>query len=96
MPAVSTPIAPVGCNFKVLTASGVVKADSGTLAMVFVSSSSSLNIKVWDNASAASGTAVIDSVLVDAKEHYYWPAAVANGIYVQFVSGTGAITVFYI
>ena len=89
------PIPPTGLNYKQLSASGLVKTGEGDLHMVKVSSSSSLTIKLWDN-TAASGTVIQATMAVAEKEEHYIPAHFGTGLYVEFVAGSGAVTVFFI
>ena len=88
-------IPPTGLNYLQLSADGLVKTGEGSLHMIKVSSSSSLTIKLYDN-TAASGTVILDTMAVDAKEEHYLPVRFSTGLYVDFVAGSGAITVLYI
>lgn len=90
-----SPIPPTGFNVKQIAASTLIKTGEGDMGLAFISSSGALNLKLWDN-TAASGTVLIAQVAVAAKETYAWPAHFNTGLYVEFVSGTGAISVFYV
>lgn len=63
--------------------------------MVKCTSSSSLVITIYDNTSAAS-TKIVDSLPVAAKEEHDIPAHFDTGLYVNFDSGSGKVTVFFI
>lgn len=89
------PIPPTGCAFKAQSASGLVKTGEGDCVLVLVSSSSSAVLNIYDN-TAASGTKIVDSLAVDAKEEYDIPAHFTTGLYVELASGTGKWTVFFI
>jgi hypothetical protein len=91
----SLPIAPTGLLYKALSASGVVKSSPGTCALLLCSASTSLVVNVYDNTTAA-GTKIVDSLPVDAKEEFDIPAQFSTGLYVEFVSGSGKVTVFYV
>lgn len=65
------------------------------MAQIFVSTSATLILRLYDN-TAASGTLLIASVTVAAKDNLFLPAHFTTGLYVEFVSGTGAVSVFYI
>lgn len=86
---------PTGLNYKQLSASGIVKTGPGDLHLILISSSSSLNIKLWDN-TAASGTVIVATIAVAAKEEYDIPAHFETGLYIEFVSGSGALTAFFV
>jgi hypothetical protein len=90
-----TPVPPSGFLFKALSASGVVKLNPGTCVLLLCSSSSSLVVNLYDNTSAA-GTKIVDSLPMDAKEEFDIPAQFSTGLYVEFASGTGKVTVFFV
>lgn len=92
---INSPIPPTGLSYLNLAASGLVKTGVGDCALILVTSSSSLTIKLWDGV-AASGTVITATMAVDAKEEYDIPAHFSTGLYVEFVAGTGSLTVFYI
>lgn len=78
-----------------LTASGVVKAEQGVLIGVVVASSTLLTIKLWDNASAGSGTVLLDTTAaITAPTYIPLPIAFANGCYAT-LGGTGSATFIY-
>lgn len=93
--ATTAPTPPTGLNYKNLAASGLVKTGEGDCHLVLISASTSLNIRLYDN-TAASGTVIVASMGVEAKEEYDIPAHFGTGLYVEFVSGAGSLTVFYI
>jgi len=78
-----------------ISASTAVKASAGTLHRLLVSASGSGVITVYDNATAASGTKIIDALSVAAKDNFEINAWTVNGIYVNIDSGTATITVLY-
>ena len=80
---------------KVLTASGVVKAEQGVIIGIFVSSSTSLTIKLWDSATAASGTVLIDTTAaITAPVYLPLHIAFSNGCYAT-LGGTGSAAFIY-
>ena len=80
---------------KILTASGVVKAEQGYLLGVIVSSSSSLTIKLWDNATAGSGTVLVDTTAaITAPTFLRLPVAFSAGCYAT-LGGTGSAAFVY-
>jgi hypothetical protein len=92
---VTFPVAPTGLPYKALAASGLVKTGEGTCVLLLCSASTSLVVTVWDGV-AASGTKIVDSLPLDAKEEFDIPAQFTTGLYVEFVSGSGKVTVFFV
>lgn len=82
-------------KYIVLTADGVINALPGVLHRVFVSASSSGVISIYDNASAASGTKIVDALAVAAKDSIEINAFASNGLYLDLVSGTATLTIMY-
>jgi hypothetical protein len=78
-----------------LTASALVKTGAGRVAGFYVNSTTSGVIKFWDNTSAA--TTAITGNITPAVGAHAFPADgnFGTGLYVQVVSGTIDITVFY-
>lgn len=93
MPAVP-PIPPAGYPYKNLSASGQVRDGPGVCVLILCSASTDLVIKVWDSLSAA-GDVVVNNMAVYAGEEYDIPAQLKTGLYVEFISGSGAVTVFH-
>jgi hypothetical protein len=83
-----------GYAYKSISASTLIKTGNGTLVMVLITSSTDLTIKIWDNTSAAT-TVITATMAVDAKEQYDIPAQFDTGLYIEFVSGSGSLTVFW-
>lgn len=81
-----------------LTASGVIKAAPGTLKKLVINVHSSGVIRLWDNASAASGTSFGGQMTLNAGERIVevGPVYFKNGIYLELVSGTANITPVYL
>ena len=78
-----------------LTASGVVKADQGVLIGFFVASSTSGTVKLWDNASAGSGTVLLNTTAaITAPAYFPCPVSFSNGLYAT-IGGTADITFIY-
>ena len=78
-----------------LTATGVVKASGGVLVGIFVSASTSCTIKLWDNASAASGTVVLGTTAaITAPAFYPVKAEFGSGLY--FTAGGTCDVTFYV
>ncbi len=82
-------------SVKAMTESGVLKASPGALYGYVVNSTSSGTVKLWDNASAGSGTVLFETA-TPAAGIYTFPAAAvfANGCYVT-IANTLSITFFY-
>jgi hypothetical protein len=82
-----------------MTAAGVVKAAPGILRGLIINSHTSGVIKIWDNASAASGTALSSgNVTLAAGPQFVnlGDVYMKNGIYLNVVSGTVDITPVYL
>ncbi|UGQ44964.1 hypothetical protein [Massilia endophytica] len=75
------------------TATGVVATASAQLIGVFCASSSSGTLKLYDNASAASGTVVVNTFSLTAATFYPIPASLANGLHAT-IGGTADVTFF--
>lgn len=88
------PLPPAGYPYKQLSASGQVRSDPGVCVLILCTSSTDLVIKVWDS-TAASGDVVVSNMAVYAGEEYDVPAQLKTGLYVEFISGSGAVTVFH-
>lgn len=89
------PVAPTGYPFKSISASTLIKTGPGVGVMIHVTSSTSLVIKVWDGTSA-SGTVILANLAVAAKEQIVFPPEFTTGLYIEFISGSGALTVYYV
>lgn len=89
------PVAPAAYPFKSISASTLIKTGPGVGVMIHVTSSTSLVIKVYDNTSAAS-TVILASLAVSAGQQIVFPAEFTTGLYIEFVSGSGALTVYYV
>lgn len=87
---------PTGLSYQSMTGSSPVKIGAGVCHYIKVSSSAGLTIKLWDNPSSASGPVILNTMAVNAGEEHYIPAAFVTGLVVEFVAGTGALTVFFI
>lgn len=70
-----------------ITSSKVLKGGEGQLLGVLVSSTSSGTIKLWDNATAASGTVIIDTFTPAGTGYFPLPFTFTNGCYVT-IGGT--------
>jgi hypothetical protein len=80
---------------KNMTATGAIKDSAGELVGVFVSASTSCTIQVHDNASAASGTVIVDTTAsITAPTYLPIPAKFANGAYFT-EGGTCNVTFYY-
>lgn len=81
-------------GYKAISASGQVATGAGVLKGFYVSTSTALTVKLWDN-TAASGSVIVDTTAaLTAGTFHEVPAGFANGLYVT-IGGAGAITVFY-
>jgi hypothetical protein len=75
---------------KRVTETGVVKGMNGKMLGFFVASGTP-TVKLWDNASAGSGTVLLNTVQTVAATWYAFPASYANGVYAT-VTGAGDIS----
>lgn len=75
------------------TTSQAIKSSSGVLVGVFVASSTSCTIKLWDNTSAAS-TVLVDTFSAAAATWYPLPFVFGTGLYAT-VGGTCSYTFTY-
>jgi len=82
-------------KYSSISASTAVKAAPGTLHRILVTASSSGVITVYDNATAASGTKIINGLAVAAKDSFEINAFATAGIYVSIDSGTATVTILY-
>lgn len=69
------------------TATGAIATGPGQLLGIFVSSSSSGTVKFWDNATAGSGTVIVNTFSAAAATFYRIPASFKNGLFLT-VGGT--------
>lgn len=76
-----------------LSASGLVKTGAGQLLGIFVASTSSGTIKVWDNTSAAT-TILVNTFTPTAPGFYSIPANFTTGLYIT-LANTIDCTIFY-
>lgn len=88
------PQPPTGLKYSALSADATVKTGQGTCVGILCCESSSLVITLYDN-TAASGTKIVDSLPMSAKEWQDIPAEFTTGLYVD-ISGSGKFTVFFL
>ena len=81
------------CSFENISASTLIYTGTGKMLGIFVASTSSGTIKVWDS-TAASGTVVVNTFTPIAGTFYPIPANFTTGIYVT-IAGTCDCTVFF-
>lgn len=88
---------------KVMTSDGVIKGEPGMLIAVYASGIETGDaIVIYDNASAASGTAVFNQSNLGAGDKQFpnVPAAAANGLYLDLTNAGGStnptLTVCYL
>lgn len=85
--------------YRQLSADGVVKGSPGSLYGVVVTASTTGIIRIFDNASAASGTELYNSVTALAAGAVVTFGGLgiqaSNGLYMDLVSGTGTFNVLY-
>lgn len=92
---------PNPCQWVRLAASALVKKATGlcTLTGILCTESSSLIINVWDGQDAIGTlgptTKVLGPLTLVASNPYPIPAKLNNGLYIEFVSGSGSLTAFY-
>ena len=89
------PTPPTGLATKALAASGIAKTGRGDCHLLLVTSSTSLVLNFYDGTDNT-GTKFIDSLAVNASEEYDIPAHFETGLYVEFSSGSGKVTVFFV
>lgn len=84
-----------GTVYSAQSASAKIEDGPCTLEGIFVSTSSSLTLKVWDN-NAASGNVIIGTTAaITAPCWLAMPAVCKTALYVQAVAGSGTWTVHY-
>ena len=81
-------------GYKQISATGNVTPFGSSLLGIFVSSSSSGTITVYDSATTTTTTKVIDTVSVSAGTWYPMPVSTTAGIYIV-VGGTLSATVVF-
>lgn len=79
---------------KVLSADGLVLTGRGYFGGVFVASSSSGVIRIYDDIAAA-GTVILPSTTVYEGDSIWLPCEVDVGIYFDLVSGSAEVTILY-
>lgn len=82
-----------GTKYFNLSADQLVKTGEGTIVGIFVASSSSGTIKLWDNTSAAT-TVLVNTFSAIGGTWYPLPFRFTTGLYVD-ISGTIDLTVSY-
>lgn len=85
-----------GGSISAISASTAVKASAGRAVGFLCAASSAGVITVYDNASAASGTKLVDALPVIAGQFYPVLGNFANGLYVSIDSGTAKLSVYYV
>lgn len=86
---------PVGLTYVNLSASGVVLAVPGRIRGMYVNSTNAGTVKLWDNASAGSGTVINNTITPAIGYHELGNAAVTNGVYAT-IGGTALDVTFYV
>lgn len=89
------PIPPTGCSAKLVTADGVVKTGKGTCVLLLCTESTSLVLDIYDGTSTG-GTKIVQNLAPYAGEEYDLPFEFTTGLYVEVVSGSGSVTMFYV
>lgn len=82
-----------GRSYVNLSADTLVKTGDGELLGIFVASSSSGTVKIWDNTSAAT-TVLVNTFTAIAGTWYPLPFHFINGLYID-ITGTIDLTVSY-
>ena len=82
-------------KYKNLSASGLVKTGSGTIAGVIINSHSSGTLKLWDSLTAAN-TVICNTITFGAGERFVplYDTAFNTGLYAT-IGGTADITIVY-
>lgn len=76
-----------------VAATGKVFDGAGTIRGIFVQTSSSLTLKLWDSNSAASGPVILNTTAaITAPQFYPFEASFVNGVWATF-GGTGSIAI---
>lgn len=83
-----------GYNAKNISATTTVNSNFGQLGGIFVSTTTSGTITVYDGTST-SGTKIIDTFTPAAATYYPLPAIYGTGLHVV-IANTASITVFYL
>lgn len=87
-------------SYTQLSADGVVKAAPGELYGLVVTASSTGIVRIFDNASAASGTEIYNSVsaLTAGAVITFGGSGIRakNGLYFDLVSGTATVNILYV
>lgn len=82
-----------------LAASGVVKASPGELYGIVVTASTAGIVRIFDNASAASGTELYNSVVALTAGQVVTFGGIGirakRGLYLELVSGTATVNVLF-
>lgn len=81
------------CTATNISSSQAISSGKGKLLGIFVASTSSGTIKVWDN-TAASGTVIVNTFTPSAAAFYPIPAKYSTGLYVT-LANTIDCTVFW-
>lgn len=82
-----------GGSYTNLTADTAVKSGRGNLVGIFVASSTTCTIKLWDN-TAGSGTVLVNTFSAAAATWYPLPFAFDTGLYVD-ITNTCDVSVSY-
>jgi hypothetical protein len=79
-----------------MTGSALVKKATGlcTITGILCTESSSLVINIYDGIDNT-GTKVVGPLTLTASNPYPIPAKLNTGLYIEFASGSGSLTVFY-
>lgn len=87
-----------GAIYKNITASSVIKAEPGKVYGFVVNSNTNGTVKLWDNATAGSGTVIINTYTVPTGAsnviRFPEPINFYNGLYCT-VGGTADLTFLY-
>ena len=66
---------------RILTVTGVVDGNGSGKLLGFFVASGTPTLKLWDNATAGSGTVLLNSTILRAIEWFPFPIAYTNGLY---------------
>jgi hypothetical protein len=81
-------------SFKNLTASGVVIGGPGILSGMYVNSTSSGTVKLYNNASAATGDVIFNTITPAIGYHYLGDVQASVGVYASMAGTARDITFF--
>ena len=82
---------------KNISSSGAIKTAPGRVRGVVINSHTSGTLKLWDNATAGSGTILFNTISFAVGEHYInlFNCQFVNGLFAT-IGGTADVTILYV